>query len=211
MKPKLPKIITFRPDLHLLVRSVPRQKTQTRRLIRFQESWEVARVEQTASDAGRLKAGTALWNLWDSSGQFVRSMRCRYGAAGDALYVGEPLYRDEIGHVCYQLDNETLLIQDQPVKWWWNVSVLPGMYMPRWAARDFLTVQEIRVQRLQEISEADARAEGVENLAQFEKLWNAINGKRASWKSNPWVWALTFPETETQDLSHLLEKLLNVP
>lgn len=92
----------------------------------------------------------------------------------------------------------------------WNSPV----YMPRWASRLLLEVTDVRVQRLQEISEQDAQAEGVPfdgtywlgglHLVKgtlqcwptaseaFARAWDVINGKRATWSSNPWVWAITF-------------------
>ena len=80
----------------------------------------------------------------------------------------------------------------------------PSIHMPRWASRGTLSVRSIRLERLQSISEADARAEGVQPLQmdagsyrpRFEGLWDTINGKRASWASNPWVWAITFGKLE---------------
>lgn len=91
------------------------------------------------------------------------------------------------------------------------------LFMPRWASRLTLDVTEVRVQRLQEISEADARAEGIEIhgpdvtvyrdnadrlpearrrfdafcINQYRTLWNSIHGPEA-WDANPWVCALTF-------------------
>lgn len=71
-------------------------------------------------------------------------------------------------------------------------------YMPRWASRLTLTVTDVRVQRLQEISEEDALAEGVEHHPPgrpaellYRVLWEQINGP-GSWDANPWVAAYTF-------------------
>lgn len=73
----------------------------------------------------------------------------------------------------------------------------PSIHMPRWASRITLEITEIRVQRLQEISEEDAIAEGIGHcdvdaaIADYASLWDRINGPGA-WESNPWVWAITF-------------------
>jgi hypothetical protein len=85
-----------------------------------------------------------------------------------------------------------------------------AMHMPRWASRLTLIVSDVRVQRLQDISKADAIAEGVERdsdgwrdyllphtrlcvsaTGSFQTLWNHINGPDA-WKANPWIAAYTF-------------------
>lgn len=87
---------------------------------------------------------------------------------------------------------------------------VPPIHMPRWASRLTLTVTGVRVQRLQEISEADARAEGVECDSDgwrdylmpstqccssprdsFHSLWNSLHGP-AAWDANPWVAAISF-------------------
>jgi hypothetical protein len=83
-------------------------------------------------------------------------------------------------------------------------SIVPTIHMPRWASRLTLIVTDVRVQRLQDISEEDARAEGIftpeigyVNLGkkapviQYAMLWNELHGPDA-WDANPWVSAITF-------------------
>lgn len=67
----------------------------------------------------------------------------------------------------------------------------PSIFMPREAARLVLEIAEVWPERLQDISEKDARAEGVGSRAEFEALWKQINGE-ASWAENPWVWVIRF-------------------
>ena len=74
----------------------------------------------------------------------------------------------------------------------------PSIFMPRWASRITLEIESVRVERLQDITEADARAEGVPadtrdgfSRAAYVTLWESINGK-GSWAKNPWVWVIDF-------------------
>ena len=85
----------------------------------------------------------------------------------------------------------------------------PSIHMPRWASRINLDVTEVRLERLQDISEEDAKAEGVTlgedrswafkeaglkyepHRFAYELLWDEINGP-GSWDQNPWVWVYTF-------------------
>lgn len=88
----------------------------------------------------------------------------------------------------------------------------PSIFMPRKHSRITLSVTDVRVQRLQDISDADAWAEGVtgrglsryegESIALFRDLWDSINGKRPgrSWADNPWIVAVSFcPELRNID------------
>jgi hypothetical protein len=86
----------------------------------------------------------------------------------------------------------------------------PGMFMPRWASRITLEITGVRVERLQDISDADAKAEGAEPRQPvtaggiyipgqyrlgFRDLWVSINGP-CSWDANPWVWVVEFKRLE---------------
>jgi hypothetical protein len=138
---------------------------------------------------------------------------CPYGKRGDRLWVREsfsPHYFNH-GKPAYRADwtGQVADIVREP-KW------MPSIHMPRWASRITLEITDVRVQRLQDISEADAQAEGVQpykhigaeqrvpgpgfggvllmeqpHRLPFADLWDSINGEDA-WTANPWVWALTF-------------------
>src|SRR5690554_4129466 len=146
---------------------------------------------------------------------------CPYGQPGDRLWVREtfmgPLI-DEGGDYpdgyhspafCeYRADGgpapEWVDIDGELHQGW-----KPSIHMPRWASRILLEVIAVRVERLQEISEADAKAEGTfgpepavvggedceigfpSHVQEFRHLWESINGA-GSWDANPWVWVVEF-------------------
>jgi hypothetical protein len=152
----------------------------------------------------------------------IELLRCPYGAVGDLLWVRETwAYLTENGiRVVYRADADPplSLIDKKPISpMRWNSS----RFTPRAVSRITLRVMRIRIERLQAITEADAKAEGIESWvtrrardfpclseqqtmttgermldcphrASFAVLWDEINGDRATWKSNPWVWAVDF-------------------
>lgn len=90
----------------------------------------------------------------------------------------------------------------------------PSIHMPREAARIFLQVTNVRVERLRDITEEDARAEGCstkilndgwKNIGtltardEFITLWEHLNAKRGlGWDTNPWVWVIEFERIESE-------------
>ena len=91
---------------------------------------------------------------------------------------------------------------------WWKKK-RPSIFMPRWASRITLQIENIRVERLQDISGEDALKEGLHFKAElpisvypqmFKELWDSINGKKHPWDSNPWVWVIEFRKGDRDKL-----------
>lgn len=68
----------------------------------------------------------------------------------------------------------------------------PGIFLPAALARIVIEITAVKVERLQEIDECQAKAEGVASVADYAVLWDALNKARAPWATNPWVTALSF-------------------
>ena len=105
-----------------------------------------------------------------------------YGRPGDRLWVKEVWAPAGEGFV-YRADAPA----NPPARW------KSPLFLPRRASRLLLHVDAVRIEPLQDVSEADARAEGVEDKAAYRALWDSINGERGhAWATNPWVWVVTF-------------------
>jgi hypothetical protein len=166
------------------------RKTQTRRLPRFQPAAGVRRSPfyQGGFEDGH---GREIKVPWEASDRlyvretwrgkdwgFTRPKTVIYKASDD--FYGNP--RETTTHPA--------------VKW------KPSIHMPKWAARIWLEVTEVRLQRLQQMTEADACAEGMGlpitrdcKIPKFARLWDSIYGKQDEdllWKNDPWVFAVTF-------------------
>jgi hypothetical protein len=149
---------------------------------------------------------------------------CPYGQPGDRLWVREtwqgPLFDDmdacraepadfQKPEFCeYAADGgpapEFMTMDDELVCRW-----RPSIHMPRWASRITLEITGVRVEKLQDISNADCKAEGVlpdhsdvfPHARAYQTLWEQINGA-GSWEANPWVWVVEFKRIEQQILAH---------
>lgn len=118
---------------------------------------------------------------------------CPYGYSGDRLWVRETFqsYGDGFAY------RATPVIPD-------NRNWKPSIFMPRSASRITLEITNVRVERLNEITEMDAEAEGVyvwsdsgnPAIWKFHCLWDDINGKKYPWSSNPWVWVVEFQKSK---------------
>jgi hypothetical protein len=144
------------------------------------------------------------WERLDREGRVLDMINCRYGEAGDQLWVREA-WRTESDYYNdlspSEMGGEETILYEADGDWSDNKTVgryRHSMFMPRWASRIDLEITEIRVERLQDISEADAKAEGVEPADcchayyhAYCKLWESINGA-GSWNENPFVWVISF-------------------
>ncbi|HEI6714200.1 TPA: hypothetical protein SJ157_000044 [Yersinia enterocolitica] len=127
-------------------------------------------------------------------------MLCPLGQPGDQLWVRETFgkYRAAPLGFVYRADGE--LPCGDPERW------TPSIHMPRWASRINLLITSVRVERLQDISDADASAEGCKISSMqsgeclsdmFARLWKSIYGDE-SWQANPWVWVINFERMEAK-------------
>jgi hypothetical protein len=135
-------------------------------------------------------------------------MKCPYGTVGDVLWVRETIQHpgyEGAKHFVYSADGKS----GNHEYYWKKKHVIPSIYMSRWASRITLEITDIRVERLQDISQKDAISEGAplshpsidavsrdfgyEDFSRswYAQLWEFINGK-GSWDANPWVWVISF-------------------
>lgn len=151
----------------------------------------------------------------DDAEKMASVITCPYGEVGDVLWVRESFanlnvdFKDHAPYYVYKSESEEANSHG-PVTW------KPSIHIPKAACRIFLQIKSIRVEGLQDISEADAKDEGVEmkmrgiqNYVErpvepldaalypykilFSDLWSKINGTE-SWNANPWVWVIEFEQ-----------------
>lgn len=178
-------------------------KSQTRRAVKPQP--EVDKHGYLGGEwLSRPLGGLALPELQDIK------IHCPYGQPGDGLWVRETWMECGLTRLglmqaaFYAADGQTYCdtTASPPTVRKWK----PSIHMPRWASRIALEVTGVRVERLQDISAADALAEGVNvhrdfhdkpatslysPVQAYRDLWEQINGA-GSWDANPWVWVVEF-------------------
>lgn len=188
-------------------------KTQTRRVVNLNRHYQIEERDDGS-----------LWPwMYDDDRASDSWLACPYGMPGDRLWVKEQTIKVEdrgwIGPVYTESDEGR-----QAMDWGYGepddpdhipphaIKRRPSLFMTRAMSRITLEVTEVRVERLQDISEEDAIAEGVAPYqnhvgrflsghrpslnypsagAAYRDLWESINGK-GSWDQNPWVYAVTF-------------------
>lgn len=219
------------------------RKTQTRRLIDPQPElvpdeslfgrargsyWWASRAARSMMDLADIRSlspygssGDRLWvrETWgvvephpsSIDDYIVPGMRKWQGVDFDEMEPDtQAFYRRRIAYQATEPDADVrVVVKGEPVRRWH-----PSIFMPRWACRITLDVTGVRVERLHDISAADAKAEGAPpnhpsidavsrefgyadfSRSWFAQTWDSINSKRAPWSSNPWVWVITFKRGE---------------
>ncbi|EPM4139792.1 hypothetical protein ACTLOE_002772 [Klebsiella variicola] len=177
------------------------RKTQTRRPIK----WKQTRF----TEIGEREDGSK-WP-WSEDAEHACDFwhPCPFGAVGDRIWVRETWARYNIDQNSHDIAFRATTPEDWPEEGRWR----PSIHMPRWASRILLEITDVRVERLNAISQADAIAEGappshpsIDCVSQeygfpdfsrswFGQTWQHIYGKE-SWKANGWVWVIEFKRVE---------------
>lgn len=187
-------------------------KTQTRRVImpqpkRFTPEYE-RQWHANAIPSGRHEGRPREWTWWEGPphGQSLYHRADVAYAPGDRLWVREAwaglAKMGDIPPRDWRPGSPVQYLAGPHVAGEWGHG-RPGIHMPRWASRLTLIVEDVKVERLQDISRGDAMLEGCPfpNMAigpnprdWFRELWDSINGDRpgCTWADNPWVAAYTF-------------------
>ncbi|HIF6270009.1 TPA: hypothetical protein ACX3KD_004989 [Raoultella ornithinolytica] len=195
------------------------RKTQTRRIMAPQPADDIERSAFPNPDAIGWKS--SLKHKYGSTTAHF----CPFGAIGDRIWVRETFRvhsrATDVATLVYKASERNSWTEQThrvpvavcnkpatPEKW------TPSLHMPRWASRILLEITDVRVERINSISQEDAQAEGLELTGwrptysdpdsggevmtpydNFAELWSSIYGDE-SWQANPWVWVIEFKRVE---------------
>ncbi len=198
------------------------KKTMTRRLVKFKD---FTTDGITPLHIELVEGRYCLFN--ERNGWLIGYPKCPYGKIGDRLWVREtwiegyddPLIESEgddenAVSIIYKADGkeEYRTCSAETAENWGNFSADSEMvgfkspiHMPRWASRLLLEITDIRIERLQDITEADAIKEGLGSgilrdckVPKFSSLWDSLyqDDEPKQWKNNPWVWVIEFKKVK---------------
>ncbi len=198
--------MAFRPILFstpMIEAIVEGRKTQTRRVVKYSKEIKDPKIGWSSLCGAERFEVRGIHDNGSYGSSFFKMPICK----DDILWVRESWnYNDDLAepYIYKQKHSEEFLPEfHDPLKW------RPSIHMPFDAARIFLKVKDIRIEKLHEISVADSRSEGIKldefgypinylfppgrvcAQVSFETLWKSINGVE-SWDLNPWVWVYEF-------------------
>jgi hypothetical protein len=193
-------------------------KTQTRRIVKLPHLNPLGLWEATTIGGKGIKTASGMESIEQTALWHTRTgdiLGCPYGYAGDQLWVRETFCPDWCDKPIYKADGGSAIDAGYSKEPRWK----PSIHMPRWASRITLEITGVRVERLNDCSEADAISEGIERVGgvasvspwrnyrigeegemslhcsaptrSYMSLWESINGA-SSWAANPWVWVVEF-------------------
>ncbi|HCP9332516.1 TPA: hypothetical protein OF661_004340 [Escherichia coli] len=163
-------------------------KTQTRRIVEEKFYGRAVAAELLAKHCPYGQPGDRIW------------VRETYRVHSKATDVATLVYRASVRNSWTEQTHRVPVdVCNKPVSEKWT----PSIHMPRWASRILLEITDVRVERLHDMSEADAKAEGATPATYkitppeavyrvgFGDIWRSIYGQD-NWLSNPWVWVIEF-------------------
>ncbi|SAT75730.1 morphogenetic protein [Klebsiella pneumoniae] len=209
------------------------RKTQTRRIMKLQPKPSKSRPGDFWFSSKKLESMVHVSDLAPGNSPiadyhlFIQEHCCPFGAVGDRIWVREAFrvhsLATDVATLAYKASERNSWTEQThrvpvavcnkpatPEKW------TPSLHMPRWASRILLEITDVRVERLNAISEEDARAEGIidggclncgepepcgcanpepDATDAFAYLWQSIYGQE-SWNADPWVWVIEFKRVE---------------
>lgn len=185
------------------------RKTQTRRVVKSLDGLSVYRAEPSEDAYEALGKWDFFYGWSEGGAMFDACVSVKAPCSiGDILWVGETWNGDWCDHYIYKADGGSAVSAgyDKEPRW------RPSIQMPREAARIFLRVTDVRAERLQDMDEDAAIAEGFVDspagtdspLWRFCELWDKTirreELREVGYHANPWVWVIEFERCEKPDV-----------